>query len=89
MSYKKQNTVSAFVRLWALLWLFTIGGLLAFAYIVFVVVYGAFDLLLNLLGQDGLSFGAESVTATADWFAGQLEFILFGNGAWVPTPWQL
>lgn len=88
MSQRKQ----ALGRLWALLWQFTVGYVIAIVIGVIGTVWATVDLVWQLLsGRNDLSEGstpAQWVSRALMWSAGQTIYGLTGggDGQWVPLP---
>ncbi|UTF52752.1 hypothetical protein [Natronosalvus rutilus] len=80
MSMRKQ----AIVRLWALIWQFTVGYVLTIVVMIVGNIWMVIDLLWQLLlGSEGLSSGS-SVGSYIEsfwmWSAGQTVFAMTGGG---------
>lgn len=86
------NRTDAAMRIWALLWQFTIGYVLAIVIGVVGTVWAVVDLLWQLItGGDGLSSSAtpaQWVSRTLMWSAGQTIYGITGgsDGQWRALP---
>lgn len=84
--------VDALVRVWALLWAYVVGSIIAGVVFIVGLIWMLVDVVWQLIaGSDGLSatsMPAQWVQATFMWIAGQTNYALTGSGEfmWLPSP---